>query len=34
MPASLPQLTVALKVDVKAGKTWGDMDYGEPEDLI
>jgi DNA polymerase-1 len=34
MPASLPQLTVPLKVDVKAGKTWGDMDYGAPEELI
>ena len=32
MPASLPQLTVPLKVDVKAGRTWGDMDYGEPEE--
>ncbi|MCG3775101.1 MAG: DNA polymerase I [Nitrospira sp.] len=33
MPASL-QLVVPLKVDVKAGKTWGDMDYGEPEEVI
>jgi len=33
MPASF-QLAVPLKVDVKIGKTWGDMEYGEPEGEI
>jgi DNA polymerase-1 len=26
MPASLPQLTVPLKIDIKSGRNWADME--------